>query len=1808
MKIRGPSLDWPERPSRPERHKAAEPERRESTPAEKAEYAQTVSANLADHVRAVSDHVAAMKVAATTADRAAWTKAKEGADMAIGGIGRMVATAIAVATDATDLEVRKQLAGVEGLLAVAENQLRGAPAAPTVRAPVLSCSDALLAVLLPAQPAGEPDSVFAASERAVTNIFRTQMAYSDLLALRTILSEHKEEPIARRFGRFGGARQQRLLDVLNEGKVRARAVQLENLRVAQKQREDAAGAGKAGPVAPEPERPVNDAATVPVSVLLQPETTPDVGATGSQTRSEPTRSEPTAGHQPPARHEVQPHGAGDGPPVQRKATDAAAPGEAPVTEIASRGVAGNGTPLPHLAAIQASFGHHDVTGVTAHQGPAAAEASRELGAEAFAFGDHVAFSRSPDLHTASHEAAHTIHQRGGVQLKGGIDGGSGDPYERHADAVADAVVAGKSADALLDATPGGLAGGSPTVQRKPDAGIARLPVMGPTGSSSSTHDLPPWKQKAGPARDYVDKHGPTILRGLHAQLGSALFETGVAGATWAQGTATLTNKFFLQCGDPWEFLVASLAPDDVELLVDQGRDALTMPDLSTQYHPGVQIELGNRYATKIRESLARVLPRYVACWNQHVLAEEAKRGTHPKDAVPAPAAEPDAAEVRASAPIDPYVIRALARQLTVDFSRYRQVHAGERQVHPIKHVDKVTLDIQWRRQAVNWGRATPADATAEDVAAELYGSETFAYLVTPAAPLFGFRTDADSIGHLNPTYREQLLRIQGHPDYHGSHVPAHGRPDDPANQVIGGPLGDEVAKTQAQGQGIKPTPNITKAGIVQRMRAIAGEFAWLQQSAKPWGQEALLDAAKHKVDQRSHDLASASDPAAGADWDAQSQVQLEVVQTAHNAVLVAAEQEKAFQTFPSARWLIGNLVRDYVEAAAVSDLGATARAKLAAAEQRSRTFPADLMEALLETLRPVIQSAKINKTRLDGHDGEQNDARYGAGAMATKELELRLGLAKVRDLLMVHPEKAKPELDRLLHEVTTLATEVTLVANMDSCDAAWAALDKSLSKVGTAVSWVSSDHGNAPLKRNMAAVATMRQQWREIYDSWKTAKTPAEKKAAEDTLSLKAKSKEWTGLFEALRHDIADHETYDKWVTFGAMVGIAIITGGIGVYVEAAAGAAWGTAAGFAASTAVEAATFTTLSQTLVQKDPSLATFFNEFEHNVLMFGGLKAVGKVWGVAGKALELEHDQIAASSVLVQFAALNGTALYEADRDKRKHTGGTGLTGDEIASISFHNLAFLVAMSIGQRIAKPFLAHLEVEGRLQGALLAARAAGEKVEALANQVAAAKGKDPAKSHRLNHSLADALAKREAVLAGLGEQVKLYEAGQKSTLNKAQYERIKEETAAHAEERADFERSHAKAGEITRSPGATTAPDKRRVRHEGAPAHAATEGAPPHAATEAAPAHAAEAPAHDAAEAPAHAAAETAETAPAHAADAGAAHAADAGPQAFGHDDKTPELDDAERQELVAKGATSRDIANIQMLVATAPGEARRLIRTYGEELLEQLRIQPFRSLGELESALGKARAQIKNKVEGLYESTDTPPEGWHFVTTGPIVTQDGTRVVNTTVRANNGGEGYFERAYNPLTKTLELRMAFLRNPHLNAGIPGMVPKQGESPEMIPGKGTPTVQYVTLHQMRLLGVPSGNSGGSPGIATVHLSDIQNVETVLHLHYLRSTIGGDISALVLRTATMKYAETTALQAGHRISGPPVLSKGKELPLRGFFTFRELQGSRMRRDAQITADPDMVAEHDALLAKYGCTRDTVVYWNFSIDFPVSPIQ
>jgi hypothetical protein len=189
-------------------------------------------------------------------------------------------------------------------------------------------------------------------------------------------------------------------------------------------------------------------------------------------------------------------------------------------EIAARGTTSSGTMLPHLDAIQRSFGKHDVRGVRAHVGGAASDASTVLGAHAYASGDNVAFAQAPDLRLAAHEAAHVVQQRGGVRLSGGI-GRAGDTYEQHADAVADTVVRGESAEALLDQHAHRGAAGGPAVQydRRGDRSDDAV-IVAPTDA----HALVRYARHVRSHLDDLPGHLVPYARALDAQLRAGAFD------------------------------------------------------------------------------------------------------------------------------------------------------------------------------------------------------------------------------------------------------------------------------------------------------------------------------------------------------------------------------------------------------------------------------------------------------------------------------------------------------------------------------------------------------------------------------------------------------------------------------------------------------------------------------------------------------------------------------------------------------------------------------------------------------------------------------------------------------------------------------------------------------------------------------------------------------------------------------------------------------------------------------------------------------------------------------------------------------------------------------------------------------------------------------------------------------------------------------------------------------------------------------------------------------------------------------------
>lgn len=153
---------------------------------------------------------------------------------------------------------------------------------------------------------------------------------------------------------------------------------------------------------------------------------------------------------------------------------------------AAAGLEGAAQRLPYFDVLQASFGRFDLSNVRAHTGPQARDANAAMGSLAYATGEDVAFGPQPTLFTAAHEAAHVIQQRSGITLSGGV-GQTGDRYERHADAVAERVARGESAEALLAQYEGGAGVGERRgVQLKEEDACTNGP---PTLDTSDPNDV-----------------------------------------------------------------------------------------------------------------------------------------------------------------------------------------------------------------------------------------------------------------------------------------------------------------------------------------------------------------------------------------------------------------------------------------------------------------------------------------------------------------------------------------------------------------------------------------------------------------------------------------------------------------------------------------------------------------------------------------------------------------------------------------------------------------------------------------------------------------------------------------------------------------------------------------------------------------------------------------------------------------------------------------------------------------------------------------------------------------------------------------------------------------------------------------------------------------------------------------------------------------------------------------------------------------------------------------------------------------------
>ncbi|MEO8707238.1 MAG: hypothetical protein ABI867_44840, partial [Kofleriaceae bacterium] len=159
--------------------------------------------------------------------------------------------------------------------------------------------------------------------------------------------------------------------------------------------------------------------------------------------------------------------------------------------------------------------------------------------------------------------------------------------------------------------------------------------------------------------------------------------------------------------------------------------------------------------------------------------------------------------------------------------------------------------------------------------------------------------------------------------------------------------------------------------------------------------------------------------------------------------------------------------------------------------------------------------------------------------------------------------------------------------------------------------------------------------------------------------------------------------------------------------------------------------------------------------------------------------------------------------------------------------------------------------------------------------------------------------------------------------------------------------------------------------------------------------------------------------------------------------------------------------------------------------------------------------ATNRITDPVDGLYDGVD---DAFKAVMTdaGELTLYDqeeyvvGKIILTTHAKLPNGKTGWIQRVYDPITKSLEMSNVFLDDLPTRVRTPGT---------QLDSQGTPTQAYLTMRQMKSVGISYGT------LKTVKMSTIQNIRSIIELNAALKA-GVPIDTAVLDTYSITYAKT----------------------------------------------------------------------------------
>jgi len=948
----------------------------------------------------------------------------------------------------------------------------------------------------------------------------------------------------------------------------------------------------------------------------------------------------------------------------------------------------DGDPLPDPARWSRVMGV-DLHAARLVQGTTASAAAAALGARAFTVGERIFFGEGQRTAGGDsllrHELTHVAQQQGAT--------------------VPDA-------DDLQVASPGD------DVEHEARANAGAEPAAAPAAGRSAMLAMD--GEDRATESQYTDRwfigypHG--IFNDAREQISRLPFPApAYCHWLWGRNDAVIFTAFGAMM-DRAEF--QRICGGDYHSAVNRGRDA-TPDGLGTrEWVPAVGREIAGLLAPKFADSIRRLGAQYAAAAYQAWLAAPPeRREDHSRDI-------PIAAGVlRPSQPLDRHVIAALinqegsnVRQLVVNYEEYgRNVGSGGaaavlRGPRPIRGW---SFDI--RAGAITWIQVTdPREATAQDVAALLYGDESSANQIVAAPPRFGFRPDRLLPDHATRWRREVLAspwaEVVGHRD--GAEALALGNtlregrnPDiDPAAEVIraGGAVADDAALAQA---GAFRATGASSGDILERFDLALSLIDSIEASLGAMSgfiRTVNVAPVRQRIQERKTRLRASTTPADVLRWDAHSAAEFDVLRRAATGINNAAQQYRQFtggttggasaaELANHIRIPIFRMARAYHVAAAVAEMPDTAQQRLADADRQAQLFPIEMVEGVLAVCRLELERAR-----------SAGDSAYASEVpdLSAEEERLRTMLFEAREQIAINPTAAQQRIDEALRLVGTLQEKVTMISTLATLWQEWGAL---LHNSHTVAGIFTGK--NARYETQMGKLQTWQDELWSIYLDYKFAR-------GEDGLA--AARQRWAGLRargDQLTRDInetaalfEEEENRERWINFGArvavMIGIAVATMGVGAYVEGAllVGAGWGmTATGTlgaaVVSTGAEAATFTAATNLIFEEDHSIRHLLGSFAENWILFGAMRGLSfVVEGAIGTTLGAEAARGAIGQVANMTTGLSANIAYammRADQEARAHGQPNGLTDEQKHQLVLENVVVFIGTVIAARYARGFL---------------------------------------------------------------------------------------------------------------------------------------------------------------------------------------------------------------------------------------------------------------------------------------------------------------------------------------------------------------------------------------------------------------------------------------------------------------------------------------------------------------------------------------